>query len=370
MRRLPKKARLWALLPTWLFVACADGNSKKIETGPGQNARSPLIGGNQNPLPPPGLDAQGGAAPQKVNIGDGNILEVLMQGKVEAIGIKACEGQFGLQINVSPKQGDDQSVIRVPKSMEKFQCLLIGKISLSDLLSHRDPGEPVPPLNNFASDGSALTIKQMSWFRFSPDRPLLPAFLTTPLEDLKKLNITKSITVTDLHPQNAAQAVTGQIQMRTRAFHETYMHQPMARNFSNVVEVEFKNQNFRGINQIGTFLFDEMVWTISLKPLAFLGLNATISVGDAVRSMLGIAPALGGAGLGAALGGKLGGLGGILIGAGAGAILGMASNAMQIHIDLNLVQQKNLPPPGQENATETGEKIGGQTTNALRDDGE
>lgn len=271
---------------------------------------------------------------------DDRFLDIVMKIKATVLGIPLCNGDLGLQIHLQVDPSDHNfQMIKVPT--DTVSCFIYGKIGLKEMLEGGYAGNARPPsvTNNITESDDVINFKLLGGGLYSPARPFLPAFISASPEDLKRISVTRSVTLTEWTENNRTS--TGTISARTLRYLPDVQHTLMNRRFREIYDFEFKNDGFHGANRVSTFLFDRMEIRIALKPFAILGMKLDTTIN---KMLAGAAEQNGGVGpLDAVLGTGSGNSGTLI-----GGLVKVFGSFIQVKTEGELKQMADLAPPGEE----------------------
>lgn len=266
-------------------------------------------------------------------------------------GIGVCKGDIGLKLNANMGKKATAALFEIPKDKGVIDCgFLGGKINLAEMIGAFSKDQVEQLKDPLVVKDNVISLKQLGAGRYEPARPLLPSFIATKKEKLASLNVTETVTMTNLKDGSTA---SGTVNVRTLGIDQSYKPLRMQRQFNNVLHFEVTNKGFQGADKLGNLLFDRMEFKISLDPLAILYVEFKGKVSDAMKAMGN------GAGAGAGAGGAAGGLGGLA----KGPLIGALTKVIDVKLKLDLISMKGLEDSdtaGEEGSDDLGEEIGGK----------
>jgi hypothetical protein len=348
-----------ALLASLTMAASCGKTTQKIGAQDPAREGSFVTKPDQTPTDDPNAGgAAGGLDPNAVK--SNHLLEMVMHIKAGAAFIdKACEGDLGIQVNLQVGKNDPNfKMITVPK--DTVECILMGKIGLKELIEGGDTAGKTPPQidDQFKTEKDVIGFRLLAAGVYSPRRPFLPAFFSADKDDLKHINVSRSLQVKNWISGESASGTTS---VRTLRYTKSMRVDSLGRSFKDVYDFEFHNDGFDGSNRLNLFLFDRMMLRVALKPFALLKMELNTTVSEVMASA---GDKLKGTGLDGLTTGPIGGL------------TSLIGKLITVNISADAIKIKDLPKEGDEKDDDDGivtSRDSGETDDsdetALRDDG-
>ena len=178
---------------------------------------------------------------------------------------QVCDGDIEIQVN-STFGGDGKELLNFPKAI--VNCALVGQVDLQKALGSLSKGFSGTPKNPFITSENVLSIESLGQGTYKPARPLLPSLLASNKNDLKNLNLVRTISLT-----TPTQAATGSVAIKMGSYDEIYRIAGMDLTLPKVAQFTVTNTGFDGVDKGANFLFDSMTLGISTYPPAITALS-------------------------------------------------------------------------------------------------
>lgn len=280
-----------------------------------------------------------------------NFMTAKFNAKATALGMDACNGSVSFQVNVSANQGASNQLFKIPEGRLKCSGLAGnmgngGEIDLAKMMGGFASAAPVGA-NPIEIIDNVISMNALGGSVYAPARPFLPAFISATPEQLRSLNVSRYLTVTDTVKGTSS---NGTANLRVLGYGGSYRPPKLTlgHEFKNVLIYELRHQGFDNIQVMNNMLWDRFKMWISLEPFAILRIEMVATVADALDSSSDpaagnqkidqmvntFATGFGNLVFGPEIGGILGSLGGSFIS-------GMIKNGA-IEVELDIVEMDNL----------------------------
>jgi len=193
------------------------------------------------------------------------LLEATFQLSAKAAGIQLCDGVVTMRINAAIGKSSNASLLELPTT--EVDCALIGKLNLKPIVGiFSDSKALAKPI----VENNVLYFDRIGSSAFSPPRPFLPSFIASSREELKSINVSRQVTVTD---SKRNQTGRGTMALKMIEFGKNYRSDNLSRNFPDSFTFELTNQGFETIDKTSNIIFDRIAMSMSLNPVAILALS-------------------------------------------------------------------------------------------------
>ncbi|MEY4631975.1 MAG: hypothetical protein RIQ81_2095 [Pseudomonadota bacterium] len=204
-----------------------------------------------------------------------------------ALGFKMCDGAIQFEVNLAAKGGNTTNLFRIPEG--RLKCSSLGglgdgngEIDLARLMGgFNAPGNQGASPVQIVDD--VISLSTLGAGSYSPGRPFLPNFVGATPEVLRKLNVTKQLTIRDLKT-----GATSQGTANLRVLEHGGRYRPgklsFSHEFKNVLVFELKHTGFNEVQIMNHMLWDRFKMYISLEPFAILRIEMDATVADALAS--------------------------------------------------------------------------------------
>ncbi len=215
----------------------------------------------------------GGLVPENIQF-----LKANYQINAKALGFKMCDGAIALEVNVAAKAGNTPNLLKIPEG--RLKCALVGEIDLAKLVSGF-AATPPPGQNPVEIKDNVISLSVLGSGSYSPARPFLPAFVSATPDQLRSINLTRALTLTDQKLNKTSQ---GSANLRVLEVGATYKSEQLAGKplFKNVLIFELKHSGFDDALIMNNMLWDRFKMWISLEPFAILRIEMDATVQDAI----------------------------------------------------------------------------------------
>jgi hypothetical protein len=355
------KSHYWAAFAV-LLAACGESSSKAPAPPPPKGAqdsgKAGAAGGEGAGANDP-EEGGGQPAPDQLLGPDASFLRAKYGLSLRAAGINACLGEIIIRVKASPpKEGSGSSgLFEIQDGIVK--CPGFGTFNLKEMLGAFQDQAPKPDVKNpVVVEDNVISMKVLQQGTYDPPRPLIPSFIAASPEELKGLDVTKTVKLTD---SKANTESSGTVQVKTLGL-DGWKPPKLDREFPRVLHFQVTNEGFSGADKIGNFIFDKMEFRISLDPIAILSISFDGKASDYTAALANL-PAGGGDGKEGADGKEGGGgLEQILGGGGKdnplGGVISAFTKVIKIKLEMDLLDQQNLDETKTEEPTSDGPVIG------------
>ena len=256
---------------------------------------------------------------------------------------QVCDGDIAIQVN-SSFGSDGKELLNFPKAV--INCALVGQVDLQKALGSLSKGFSGTPKNPFITVDNVLSVESLGTGNYQPARPILPSLLASSKNDLKNLDLVRTLTLT-----TPTKVSTGTVAVKMNSYDEIYRIAGMDLTLPKVAQFTVTNTGFDGIDKGANFLFDSMTLGISTYPPAI----TTLSIQAPLNLLLAASSAMDAA----AAANSTDSFGKTV----EGATSGLAS-LVKIRIDLELVKQEGLAEAADKVVRNSNykESIGGKST--------
>jgi hypothetical protein len=279
-----------------------------------------------------------------------NLLDATFELKAKAAGIELCDGTINIRINAAFGKTKNASIFELPTS--EIDCALIGKLNLKPIVGLYSDSSALP--EPILAD-NVLFFDRIATTTFKPPRPFLPSFLAASREELKNLNVTRTVTVKD---EKRKQSASGTMTLKMLAFGANYQSPIVGRSFPDTFTFEVKNTGFEGIDKTSNVLFDRIAMTMSLNPIAILELGFSGDAASLKQSAVNnpdLIPGPFGQLITVLPDSNSQGIGGLI-----GSIVDGLAKVIKVDLELRLKEQKGLGKEAETsgNSSDDGIKVG------------
>lgn len=199
---------------------------------------------------------------------DASIVHAKYAITLRTAGVDACTGAVVIRVKAQapPKTGDSSAgLFSIDDGIVK--CPGVGTFDLKEMMGAFQDQSPPPDMSKAVDvTDHVIGLKALRDGRYDPPRPLLPSFLASEPDQLRTLDLKRSVTLTDTKTNTTA---TGEVQVKTLSLGE-YKPEKMERTFPKVLHFQTTNTGFAEADKISNFIFDSMQFHISLAPLVIL----------------------------------------------------------------------------------------------------
>jgi hypothetical protein len=350
----------WAAFAV-LLAGCGE-SSKAPAPPPAKGAQNGVNGGEDSGEEGAGANGpEDGSTPSPDQLlgPDASFLRAKYGLSLRAAGINACLGEVLIAVKASPpKEGSGSSgLFEIQDGIVK--CPGFGTFNLKEMLGAFQDQAPKPDVKNpVVVEDNVISMKVLQQGTYDPPRPLIPSFIAASADELKSLDVTKTVKLTDT---KAGTESSGTVQVKTLSL-DGWKPPKLDREFPRVLHFQVMNEGFSGADKIGNFIFDKMEFRISLDPIAILSISFDGRASDYTSALANL-PAGGGDGKEGA-DGKEGGGGGLeqILGGGKdnplGGVISAFTKVIKIKLEMDLLDQQNLDETKTESTDSEGPVIG------------
>jgi hypothetical protein len=266
------------------------------------------------------------------------LIDALYKVETATFGAQTCTGSGRLKIH--NKLRDDQPLVSLPEG--QLDCGPLGTVDLRPILHSFSIN---PKDGNSEISNGFIRLKKTSTVSYSPARPILPAFLSTPKDKLASLLSLTKHEATDEEKQTTSEGV---IEIRMISTGMEYRSPELRHTFRDVMNFNVICSGFEGTDKTLTNCFDLAEWHLALNPLAILRIKFIAPASIFVDSLKNN-PDLGNSKIDTIIKGLPTSGGGGIIDDLVGADLEKTLKSTKVQIVLVLVDQKNLGTDEQKN---------------------
>ena len=178
---------------------------------------------------------------------------------------QVCDGDIEIQVN-SSFGSDGKELLNFPKAV--INCALVGQVDLQKALGSLSKGFSGTPKNPFITADNVLSVENLGPGNYRPARPILPSLLASSKNDLKNLDLVRTLTLS-----TPTKVATGTVAVKMGSYDEIYRIAGMDLTLPKVAQFTVTNTGFEGIDKGANFLFDSMTLGISTYPPAITTLS-------------------------------------------------------------------------------------------------
>lgn len=280
-----------------------------------------------------------------------NFMNARFVTKATALGMDACNGTVAFQVNVSANQGATNQLFKIPEGRLKCSGLAgnmgdNGEIDLAKMMGGFAAAPPAGT-NPIEIIDNVISMTALGNSTYVPARPFLPAFVSATPDQLRSLNISRQLSVTD---NSKGKTSTGVATLQVQSVGGTYRPPQLniGHEFKNVIIYELKHQGFDNIQVMNNMLWDRFKMWISLEPFAILRIEMAATVADAIDSSAD--PAAGNQQIDTMVNTFVGGAGNLIFGPQIGGLLGSLAGPLvtnmikngQIQVEMDITEMDKL----------------------------
>lgn len=253
-----------------ILVACAGGKRAAGERAAATDNR---------PNSPANVKENEGNAADSVRIPlppEATFLDAEFRVVVRTLGARLCEGTVNIKVNAAIDKQNTPKLFEIPSGM--IDCR-IHKFDLAQILGAAMAKTPskLPIEESLVVQNSIISMKQLGGGLYTPPRPVFPSFIASERSVLATIDQRTSLRLED---QKNGKTSDGEIRLKVNAVGVPYTLATMGLSFPTTLQFGLEMSGFEGANKPENFIFEKMVFVMSLAPVALLHLDFAGPVSD------------------------------------------------------------------------------------------